>query len=376
MSYAAIEKVLHDAVESGGVPGIAAAVTDGGKTLFAGAAGVTQQGGAQPVDGDTVFWIASMTKPVTSLAAMQLVEQGKLSLDAPIGELLPALADRQILEDGKLRPAKNKITLRHLLTHTAGFAYAFTRPEYAAYNAANNMPPSGTLGALNMPLLFEPGERWEYGINIDWVGLAVEAASGEALDVYFQKHILGPLGMEDTAFLPNADQTARRVAMHQREADGSLTAKPPVPLRVPEFFPGGSGLYSTLNDYQKFLRALLNGGAGLLKPETMADMFRNQVGGLRAGFLPSANPALNAGADTTPGVTCGWGLGFMVYPEDRPGGRRAGSVSWAGLANTHFWVDPSAGLAGVILMQILPFCDEKAMEAYRGFETAVYAAMR
>jgi methyl acetate hydrolase len=376
LNNAAIEKVLREAVATGAVPGVAAAVTDGERTLFEGVAGVTQVGGAQAVAADTVFWVASMTKPVTSVAAMQLVEQGKLSLDAPIGDLLPALANPQILDGGKLRAARTKITLRHLLTHTAGFAYSFTRAEYAAYVAANNIPPSGALAALNMPLLFEPGERWEYGINTDWVGLAVEAASGEALDVYFQKHIFAPLGMDDTAFLPNEDQTARRVAMHQRQEDGSLTASPPTALRVPEFFSGGSGLYSTLSDYQKFLRALLNGGAGILRHATLAEMFRNQVGGLRAGYLTSANPALHSGADTTPGLTCGWGLGFMVYPEDKQGGRHAGSVSWAGLANTHFWVDPSAGLAGMILMQLLPFCDEKVMATCNGFETAVYAALR
>ena len=373
MNSAAIEKILREAVASGAVAGVAAAVTDGQRTLYQGAAGVTQIGGARLVDADTVFWIASMTKPVTSVAAMQLVEQGKLSLDAPIGDVLPALANKQILDGGSLRPARTKITLRHLLTHTAGFAYAFTRPEYGAYIAANNIPPSGTLGALNMPLLFEPGERWEYGINTDWVGLAVEAASGETLDAYFSKHIFAPLGMDDTAFLPNEHQTARRVSMHQRQADGSLTANPPAPLRVPEFFGGGSGLYSTLTDYQKFLRALLNGGAGILRPETLAEMFSNQVGGLRAGYLTSANPALHSGVDTTPGITCGWGLGFMVYPETKPGGRHAGSVSWAGLANTHFWVDPEAGLGCMILMQILPFCDERVLATCHGFEAAVYA---
>jgi len=374
MNSEAIQAVLDRAVAAGDVAGAAAAVIGPEGVRFQATSGTTASGGSVKVDEHTVFWIASMTKPVTSVAAMQLVEQGKLSLDAPIGDLLPALAHPQILEDGKLRPAARKITLRHLLTHTAGFAYSFTRAEYGAYVAANNIPPSGTLGALNMPLLFEPGERWEYGINTDWVGLAVEAASGETLDAYFQKHIFEPLGMADTAFLPNAEQNARRVAMHQREADGSLLARPLAAVAVPEFFSGGSGLYSTLADYPKFLRALLNGGAGILRPETLKEMFRNQVGGLRAGHLTTANPALHTGADTTPGVTCGWGLGFMIYPEDRPGGRRAGSVSWAGLANTHFWVDPAAGLGCMILMQVLPFCEERVLATCNSFEAAVYAA--
>jgi CubicO group peptidase (beta-lactamase class C family) len=341
-----------------------------------GSAGTTAAGGSVPVTESSVFWIASMTKPVASVAAMQLVEQGKLSLDAPIGDLLPALAHPQIFEDGRLRPARRKITLRHLLTHTAGFAYSFTRAEYGAYIAAHNIPPSGTLGALNMPLLFEPGERWEYGINTDWVGLAVEAASGLKLDAYFQNHVFGPLGMDDTTFLPNEDQQARRVAMHQREADGSLTPRPLTPVNAPEFWSAGSGLYSTLADYQKFLRALLNGGGGLLQPATVTEMFSNQVGELRAGYLPSANPALHTGADATPGVNCGWGFGFMVYPEQKPGGRRAGSVSWGGLANTHFWVDPAAGLAAMMLTQVLPFCDERVLKTYGSFERAVYAALQ
>lgn len=374
MNAAEIQAVLDRAVAAGDVAGVAAAVIGPEGPRHMAVAGTTEAGGSRKVTEDSVFWIASMTKPVASVAAMQLVEQGRLELDAPIGELLPALAAPQILEDGRLRPARRQITLRHLLTHTAGFAYSFTRAEYAAYVVANNIPPSGTLGALNMPLLFEPGERWEYGINTDWVGLAVEAASGLKLDAYFQTHIFAPLGMNDTVFLPNEEQHARRVSMHQREADGRLTPRPLSPVTVPEYWPGGSGLYSTLADYQKFLRALLNGGAGLLRPETMADMLRNQVGDLRAGYLPSANPALHTGVDTTPGMTCGWGLGFMLYPEQKEGGRHAGSGSWAGLANTHFWVDPAAGLAGMILMQLLPFCDERALKTYGSFERAVYAA--
>jgi methyl acetate hydrolase len=374
MNGAEIQAVLDRAVAAGDVAGVAAAVIGPEGPRCTAVAGVTAAGGSRPVTEHSVFWIASMTKPVASVAAMQLVEQGKLALDAPIGDLLPALANPQILEAGRLRPARRKITLRHLLTHTAGFSYSFTRAEYAAYVAANNIPPAGTLGALNMPLLFEPGDRWEYGINTDWVGLAVEAASGLKLDAYFENHIFAPLNMNDTSFLPNEEQHGRRVSMHQREADGSLTPRPLSPVTTPEFWSAGSGLYSTLADYQKFLRALLNEGAGLLRPETMAEMLRNQVGDLRAGYLPSANPALHTGADTTPGVKCGWGLGFMLYPEPKAGGRGAGSASWAGLANTHFWVDPVAGLAGMILMQVLPFCDDRVLKTYGSFEQAVYVA--
>lgn len=362
---------------SGAVAGVAAAVTGGAETLFEGTAGVTSLGGDQAVDARTLFWIASMTKPVTSVAAMQLVEAGKLSLDAPIGALLPELAHPRILEDGRLRPAAQKITLRHLLTHTAGFSYPFASADYAAYIAAQPAAPAvGTRAALNLPLLFEPGERWEYGFSTDWVGLAVEAASGMTLDAYFETHIFAPLEMRDTCFLPNAEQMSRLAATHQRQADGSLLAKPPAPPRATDIFSGGGGLYSTLTDYQKFLRIFLNEGAGILAPETVAEMSRNQIGALRAGYIPSANPALFTAADVNPGMASQWGLGFLIYPKTGRFGRNAGSFSWSGMANTYFWIDPAASQAAVILMQILPSGDAGALKTLLGFERSIYAAPR
>jgi methyl acetate hydrolase len=372
-----IGKVLNDAVAAGDVASVAAGGTNAERTLFQTSAGTTLRGGEQAVDADTVFWIASMTKPVTSVAAMQLVEAGRLSLDAPIGDWLPELAKPRILENGKLRAAKKQITLRHLLTHTAGFSYPFTSAEYAAYIAALPAPPvMGTRAALDAPLLFEPGERWEYGLSTDWVGLAVEAASGETLDAYFKKHIFAPLGMEDTSFLPDEDQQARRAAIHQRQADGSLTPSPPKPPQRPEIFSGGGGLFSSLNDYQKFLRMFLASGGGVISPETVAEMSRNQIGDLRAGRLPSVDPAFMNGSDAAPGIDAKWGLGFMIHPVPGPLGRHAGSLSWAGAANTYFWIDPAAGLAAVILMQILPSGDAGAIKTYGRFEKAVYAASR
>ena len=369
--------MLNNAVAAGEVPGVAVAVSDARGTLFEAAAGVATLGGEQKVDADTLFWIASMTKPVTSLAAMQLVEQGLLDLDAPVGDLLPELKSPRILEGGKLRPARRPITLRHLLTHTAGFSYAFASAEYAAYLAAQPNPPAfGTRAALDAPLLFEPGERWEYGLGVDWAGLAVEAATGLNLEAYFQKHIFGPLGMADTSFLPTEAQLARRAALHKRQADGSLVATPPAPLAVPEVFSGGGGLYSTLRDYQKFLRVFLSAGAGVVTPETVTEMSRNQIGGLRAGYLPSANPALFVATDINPGQHNQWGLGFLIYPQKGRFGRNAGSFSWAGIANTYFWVDPVVNRAAVIMMQILPSGDAGAMKTLIGFERAVYAALR
>ncbi|MDE8344800.1 MAG: serine hydrolase [Acidocella sp.] len=369
-----IQKILEAAVMSGDVAGVVAAVTRADGTKMLAKAGVAVAGGDRLVDEDTIFWIASMTKPVTSIAAMQLVERGLLALDAPIGDVLPFLARPQILEEGRLRPAKTPITLRHLLTHTAGFSYDFASTEYVAYMQAHpETAKRGRLGWLEMPLLFEPGTEWAYGINTDWVGRAVEAASGMTLDAYFRAHILDPLGMADTQFVPSPAQDERRAAIHQRQADGTLAAAPIMPVNPGAFCSGGGGLYSTVADYQKFLAIFLHGGGGIISPASLAEMTRNQIGALRAGYIPSANPELITGADMNPGQESKWGLGFLIYPERGPFGRNAGSLGWAGLANTYFWIDPAAGHAAVIMMQILPSGDMGAVKTLCGFETAVYA---
>jgi CubicO group peptidase (beta-lactamase class C family) len=377
MNHAALKRILHEAVEAGRVAGVAAAVTGPEGTLFQDSAGSTEIGGGQPVTAATLFWIASMTKPITSVAAMQLVEQGKLSLDAPIGDLLPELAAPQILENGALRPARRNITLRHLLTHTSGFSYVFASAELAAYTEAQGFRfAPGKRASYHLPLLFEPGERWEYGISTDWVGLAVEAASGETLDAYFANHVTGPLGMADTVFLPNDEQLARRTAIHQRQADGELAALPPTPPKIPEFFSGGGGLYSTLADYQKFLRIFLNDGAGIISPATVAEMSRNQIGDLRAGVIPTADPAFNTATDVYPGMDSKWGFGFLLNPERGRFGRSPGSLNWAGIANTYFWIDPERKVAAVIMMQTLPAGDPGAIMTYCAFEAAIYADVR
>jgi CubicO group peptidase (beta-lactamase class C family) len=377
LNRADIQSVLEGAVAAGAAAGVTAAVTGPQGTLLTVSAGVTAAGGAQPVGPDTLFWIASMTKPITSVAAMQLVEQGRLELDMPIGALLPELQQSRILEGGKFRPATRQITLRQLLTHTSGYSYAFASKEYADYIAAHpELPHPSTRAGLDAPLLFEPGERWEYGISTDWVGLAVEAASGQRLDAYFNDHILGPLGMRDTSFTPTEAQFANAAAMHQRLPDGSLRPKPAGPQKPPEVLSGGGGLFSTLNDYLKFLRMFLNQGGGILSPASVAEMSRNQIGTLRAGYIPSANPTLFLGADVNPGMESKWGLGFLIYPENGRFGRRAGSLSWAGMANTYFWIDPQANLAAAMMMQLLPSGDPSAIKTMIGFERAIYAAAR
>ena len=336
---------------------------------------------------DTVFWIATMTKAITSAAAMQLVEEGKLGLDRQIAELLPELAAPQVLEgfdaagEPRLRPAKRPLTLRHLLTHTAGFAYAFWNPDIGRYIEKTGIPDLVTCrnAALMLPLTFDPGDKWDYGTNIDWVGKAVERVSGRRLGDYFAENLFGPLGMKDTGFKLTQDHRARLAGMHARDEDGSLA---PIPFEIPqepEFEMGGGGLYGTAADYLAFEQLFLNDGRAdgpqILRPETVRLMSENAIGALEVRLLRTAMPAFSNDAEFFPWMVKKWGLGFMITTAQVPGGRSPGSLAWAGLGNTYFWIDPVKGVAGVILMQLLPFADPKALALLDGFEKAVYAAL-
>jgi CubicO group peptidase (beta-lactamase class C family) len=386
-SLAGIDATLSRAAEAKEVPGVVALAATGTGVLYEGAFGLRDIVDGPAMTRDSVFRIASMTKAVTSVAAMQLVEQGKLQLDEPIGNVLPDLAAPQVLEGfdtsgaPRLRPAKRPITLRHLLTHTAGFGYEVWNPELIRYVAATGMPSvmAGKLAALRLPLVFDPGERWEYGINIDWVGRAVEAVAGQPLDTYFSAHIFAPLGMTDTGFVPSADQASRLVRVHRREPDGSLE---PITMEAPrrEFFSGGGGLLSTGRDYLAFLRMLLHqgrfNGAELLRPETVALMGQNQIGNLQLGIMKTAMPETSNDVDLFPGVRCGHGLASVVNAQQGPNGRSAGTLTWAGLYNTYYWIDPQKHVTGVILTQILPFADHRAVTLYWGFERGVYKELQ
>jgi methyl acetate hydrolase len=386
-SIARIEAALSRAVETREVPGVVAMAATEGEILYEGAFGLRDLASGPEMTRGTVFRIASMTKAVTSVAAMQLVEQGKLQLDQPIGAVLPELASPQVLEgfdpsgELRLRPAKRPITLRHLLTHTAGFGYEFFSTQLMRYLEATGAPSmlTGKLAALNMPLLFDPGERWEYGINTDWVGRAVEAVSGTSLDAYFRAHIFAPLGMTDTGFALTPDQQARLAGVHQRQSDGSLSPVA-MPIADREFFSGGGGLLSTGRDYLNFLQMLLHQGrfgtVALLRPETVALMGQNHIGDLSAGVIKAAMPQISNDVDLFPGTRCGHGLGFMINPEPGPNGRSAGTLTWAGAFNTYYWIDPQRRVTGVILTQILPFADDRAVRLYGQFERSVYNALQ
>ena len=289
MSHDEINRILEAAASSGRVPGVVALAANRDGLVYQGAFGKRLADGA-PMMTDTVFRIASMTKAVTGVAAMQCVERDILSLDQPASEILPELAEPQVLEgydaSGQpiVRPARRKITLRMLLTHTAGFVYHVWNAKLDRYVETTGFPTimSGKLAALGAPLAFDPGERWEYGINIDWAGRMVEAASGQNLDTYMRNNIFGPLRMHDTAFLPDAGQFARSAQVHSRKADGSLEPVAPTPPVKSEFFAGGGALWSTGPDYMTFLRMLLHGGslngARLLREETVALMAQNHIG--------------------------------------------------------------------------------------------------
>lgn len=382
-----IDQVLCAAIDGGDVPGVAAAAATRDGAAYQGAAGRRALPGGSAMTADTVFWIASMTKAITSTAAMQLVEQGRLSLDAPIADVLPELASPQVLEgfDGagepRLRPARRPITLRHLITHTAGFCYDIWNPEIGRYMERRGIP--GVIScenrALTTPLTFDPGDRWDYGINIDWVGKAVERVSGQRLGDYFAQHLFGPIGMTDTGFRLSAEHRTRLAGMHARDDGGALAAIEFELPQQPEFQMGGGGLYGTAADYLAFARIFLNegraAGGQVLKPETVRLMGQNAMGALNVRLLKTALPAYSNDAEFFPGMVKKWGLGFMISTAPVPGRRSAGSLAWAGLGNTYFWIDPEKGVAGVILMQLIPFADAKALSVFDRFEEAVYASL-
>jgi methyl acetate hydrolase len=380
------DAALRGIVERGDVPGVVAAITSRAETIYLASFGERGLGQGVPMTADSVFNIASMTKPITATAAMQLVEQGELELDVPISRWAPPAKDLQVLDGwdarGKaiLRAPKREVTLRDLMTHTSGFAYGLWDAELARYMTEEKFPDlsSGEEAAFYPPLVFDPGERWEYGISIDWIGKLVETVSGKSLGTYMQENIFSPLGMASTGYRITPDMEARRATIHRREKDGTLTPAEFVRQQEPVREPGGGGLYSSADDYLRFVRMILNDGTEngqqVLQPETVQLMAQNAMGDIRVVMLETTNPSRSLDAEFFPGLPKSWGLSFMINEETAPTGRPAGSLAWAGLYNTFFWIDRSTGLGGVYLTQILPFVDEKALAGFYEFETAVYQA--
>jgi methyl acetate hydrolase len=375
---------LRRAAESGDLPGVVATAATSDGVIFEGAYGKRDLSSSAPMTADTVVMIASMTKAVTGAAAMQQVERGQLSLEGDLAKILPELGRVQVLEGfdaaGKprLRAPRRAITLHHLLTHSAGFSYDIWNADIVRYIELTGTPTiiSGKNAALDLPLIADPGTKWEYSIAIDWAGKAVEAVSGQTLDKYLAENLLQPLGMTDTSFKISDAQRRRLARVHSRTPQGLVATDIEMPQN-PEFYAGGGGLYSTAGDYLKFAQMILHGGtfkgAQVLRPETIATMSNNAIGNLVCNPMKTAIPAFSNDVDFIAGMK--WGLSFLINPAQMPTGRSAGSLAWAGLANSYYWIDPTRKVTGVFATQILPFYDEKAVKAFDNFETAVYQAL-
>ena len=394
-ALAHIDASLRAATAAQQVPGVVAIAATEHGILYEGVFGSRRLSGGPAKEAamtrDTVFRIASMVKLITSVAAMRLVEQGQLSLDAPVPEIDPAVADPRVLDgfDAKgaplLRPPKRPIALRHLLTHTSGFTYRLWDAEAIKYvNAIEKVPAPERFKLPRTPLMFDPGERWQYGPSIDWVGRIVESVSGEPLETHFKKHIFEPLGMKDTTFEITPAQRTREASGHHRQPDGSLKPEPmepaPKPNATPRHHSGGGGIYSTAPDYLTLIRMLMHGGsfegARILQPETVALMGQNQIGPVEAGILKTTAPRLSNDVDFFHGISLKWGFGHMINMQPVLEARSAGSMTWAGLFNTYYWIDPKKHVAAVFMTQVLPFADEHALRVYRQFERGVYAAVK
>jgi len=384
--HAKLDQFLSQAIDGGAAPGVVALAADLDGVIYSGAFGRTAPDTDTPMRLDSVFRIASMTKAITAAAAMQLVEQGRLGLEQPMREIAPELGEARVLlgfdADGtpQTRAPTRNVTLRHLLTHTSGYSYDLFNRNVGRYMEQKGLPSIATCryDALKAPLVFDPGERWEYGIGIDWVGRIVEIVSGQPLEAYLQANLLGPLGMRDTSFVLRPDLQARLVGAAARGPDGALAR---IEFEFPgdaDFHMGGGGLYSTGPDYLRFTRMLLAGGAldgaRVLKEETVQLMGRNAIGDIAVPPFVSDNPAMALSAELFPGQIARWGLSFVINTEDIPGCRAADSLAWAGVHNTFFWIDPRRRLCAVLMMQLLPANDPQVLRTLVGYEQGLYAS--
>ncbi|KAJ6071664.1 hypothetical protein N7499_009678 [Penicillium canescens] len=384
-----------------GLPGAAAAVVGkNGKLLFSHAGGQRGHGSTEPLATDSVFWIASCTKLITGIACMQLVEQGQLSLDDAneLERICPELKDVKVLqEDGTLVEKTRGITLRMLLTHTAGFGYAFMNTKLRDSSRPIGFDEfSGYFSDFKQPLVHQPGEAWEYGVNIDWVGVVIERVTKKTLNEYFNQHIFEPLGLTQISMIPTSAMKEKLAYMHQRDSTGRISPRDHLlrrPLTVENksdveslFNSGGAGCFSTPQDYCQILAILLNDGTSpstgsqLLKKDTVDEMFRDQIANLpplSEKYIPDAKPDLtNSGTGLHPTVAGdrqGWGLTFLL--SGGLTGRSVGTAQWSGLPNLYWWCDRDNGLAGIVCAQILPFGDAQVHQLYQDIEAGVYKGL-
>ncbi|MEJ2330660.1 MAG: serine hydrolase [Gammaproteobacteria bacterium] len=381
-----IDAVLASAVESGRIPGVIAVAATSDEVFYEGMAGTRDLDSGTGMTADTIFQIASMTKAITSVAVMQLVEQGKVELDRAIGFYVPRFADRQVLvgfdekDEPILRPAESSPTVRQLLTHTSGYAYEIWNADAARYAASGNVSSilTGGDGFLDAPLMSDPGTKWEYGISTDILGVMVEEISGQSLEDYFREHILKPLGMTDTYYVVPDEKLPRLATAYSKSEQGELT---PIPYSRSsgDFFSGGGRLKSTAGDYIRFMQAILNDGeldgVRILSAASVDLIAQNHIGDLEAAdSVVTSIPYLSNDFNFMPDSADKFGLGFLINTDPIPGGRSAGSLAWAGLYNSYYWIDRNKNICGVLITQILPFYDADVLALLNEFETAVYAA--
>jgi methyl acetate hydrolase len=377
-----LDEVLSGAVDRGDVPFVYAALATPHGVVWQGSAGTAA--GRQPAGPDTLFRLFSMTKAIGSLAAMILVDRGQIRLDTEVSSVIPEFGDLLVLtgiSGGRpaYREPKRAVTLRHLLTHTSGLAVGTYDAQHAAWQAATGTPGvfSGTMAALRAPLMFDPGSECGYGTGIDWAGLLVERVDGRPIDQFCREEIFGPLRMEHTSFEPDVDRPL--VDVVARGHDGVFRPTRFDPPAEPEVYGMGMALYGTGPDYLRFLRMVLNrgelDGRRLLGREVIDAMTTNQVGPLSVPVLRSTKPEVSADVDLFPGVRKTWTAGFLRLESDVAGMRRAGSLGWAGVANTHYWMDPATGVAVVFMTQLLPFFEPRLMTVFAAFERTVYRSL-
>jgi CubicO group peptidase (beta-lactamase class C family) len=376
-AVARLDQRLKAAVERGDVPGVVALAADRNGIIYSGAFGARDAGRRRPMTADTIFRIASMTKAVTSAALMQLVEQRRVALGDPADKYLPGFRHLQVVSsfssatgEYTVRPARRPPTVRELLTHTSGLAYNFVSPTVRDFK-----PRDGDTFEAG-PLVFDPGERWIYGPSTLWVGRIVETVSGRTLEAYLHDRVFEPLGMHDTSFNVRPEEQPRVATVHNRQRDGSLVEQPSAPIPAVTEFRGDGGLFSTAVDYIRFEQMVLNdgrfNGAVVLSPKSIDAMAANQIGALRVAALRTAMPERSSDFTFVDDGRDKWGLGFLITARETPGKRSAGSLSWGGIDNTYFWIDRRRGVAGVIMMQFLPFADTKALGVYDSFERGTY----